>query len=249
MNQPIRGILFDLGDTLVDFGDVNMTAMFKAGARRAYAYLREMDQPLPSFTAYYLKQLFAVRWRYLVSRLTGREFNSLEIIADLSGRMGQSLTPAQHLALAWLWYEPLSESATVEPGLPQTLARLADMGAKLGLISNTFVPGEVLDRHLEAEGLLDLLDIRVYSCNVRYRKPHKEIFRIALGQMGLGAGETMFVGDALKADIRGANRAGMVSVLKDPSGRHDRARIKPAYRVRKLAELPRILAAHNGREQ
>ena len=43
-NSPrvVRGILFDLGDTLVDFGPIDTTALFARGARLAYGYLRRL---------------------------------------------------------------------------------------------------------------------------------------------------------------------------------------------------------------
>ena len=66
------------------------------------------------------------------------------------------------------------------------------------------MPGEALDRHLRQLGLLRHFPIRIYSCNVRYRKPHPEIFRLALRQVQAPAEEVVFVGDSLLADIRGA---------------------------------------------
>ena len=249
MNTSVRGILFDLGDTLIDFGRVDADGLFEAGARLAYAYLQQLGQPLPSFAKYRRRQYRSIRWNYFKSRLTGREFNALELLANLSGEMGHDLSRSQYLELAWQWYLPLSMTATVEPDLPETLAQIASGGVKLGLVSNTFIPPEVLDRHLADENLLNLLPVRVYSSQVRYRKPHSKIFRFALAGIGLGASETMFVGDSLKADIRGANRAGMISVLKDPAGRYDGAGIAPAHRICKLAELPQIVARYNRQVQ
>ena len=56
----------------------------------------------------------------------------------------------------------------------------------------------------------------------------------------------MFVGDSPKADIRGANRAGMVSVLKDPDNRHGSSRIQPCHRIRSITELADIVDQYNG---
>ncbi len=245
MTARIKGILFDLGDTLLDFGSVDINSLFEAGGRLAYDYLHSLNLSLPSFEKFHRRQLRAIRWNYLKSHITRREFNSLDVIGRMATRMGHDLTPDQMVELSWKWYEPLSRCATIEPGLRELLERFRDGGLRLGLISNTFVPGEVLDRHLEQLGLIDLLPVRVYSCNVRYRKPHGRVFRLALKQAGLRADETLFVGDSLKADILGARRAGMISVLKDPTGRHDGAKIRPAHRIRKLAELEDIVRQYN----
>ena len=103
----------------------------------------------------------------------------------------------------------------------------------------------LLDRHLACENLLELLPIRVYSCDVGCRKPNRRIFQVALKKADLTSEQTIFVGDSHWADIRGANRAGLTSVLKDPLGRHQDKRIKPHHRIRSLLELPDIVLGYN----
>ena len=242
----VKGILFDLGNTLLDFGRVDMLGLFKDGARQAYSYLKELDEPLPPFGKFHKRQLWAIRWRYLVTKLTGREFNSLDVLRGISRSMGQSLTHDEVLELSWRWYGPLARCAGVEEGLCELLAGFRREGLRLGMVSNTFVPGEVLDRHLGQVGLLEHLETRVYSCDVSYRKPDKRIFEIALEGLGVGAEEAMFVGDSLKADVAGAERAGMISVLKDPSGKKRRRGVEPAHRISCMAELPAVVAGYNG---
>ena len=89
--------------------------------------------------------------------------------------------------------------------------------------------------------MLELFPIRVYSCDVRFRKPDRRIFQIALRRGNLQAEQTVFVGDSPRADVRGANRAGLISVLKDPMGRYDRSSIRPAHHVRRITELAAIV--------
>ena len=246
MAQRIKGILFDLGNTLLDFGRVDIPSLFEAGARLAYEHLQSLGCRVPPFAKYHHRQLWAVRWNVFKSRIARREFNSLELIVRQARRMGFSLTRQQALEEAWLWYKPLSQCSSKEEGLVELLEEFQRLGLLLGLVSNTFIPGEVLDRHLEAEGLLDLLSVRVYSCQVRYRKPHPKIFAAALDRCRLRADETLFVGDSLKADVYGANRAGMISVLKDPGGARRRSGISPRHRIRALAELPALVSRYSG---
>jgi len=231
---------------LLDYGSVNISALFRTGSRLAYDYLRALGEPLPSFTRYHLQQLLAVRWNYLKSHIVDREFNALDVIRRMSRRMGQRLSDEQALKLASLWYRPLGEKASVEPDARATLETFRRDGLTLGLVSNTFVPPPILDEHLEREGLLELLPVRVYSCEVGFRKPRPEIFTTVLKRTGLAPGETLFVGDSVRPDIRGSNRAGMISVLKDPMNRHARSRAKPHHRIRTLSELVPIVAGYNG---
>ena len=245
MAQQIRGIIFDLGDTLLDFGSVNVGAEFEKGTRLAYERLKEWGKSLPAFSTYHRRQFLTIRWQYLLTHLRGSDFNALDLIGRLSRRLGHNLTPAEALELAGLWYEPVSGCATTEPGLRELLVSLRDSGLKLGLLSNTFIPSEILDRHIEQEGLLDSLPVRVYSCDLPRRKPHGSAFTAVAEKMGLPPEELMFVGDSLKADIRGANRVGMVSVLKDPSGKKRHWRIKPDHRIRSMLELPNVLRLYD----
>jgi putative hydrolase of the HAD superfamily len=240
----IKGILFDLGNTLLDFGPVDTRALFRQGAELAYAYLRRQGQPVPAFHHFHGRQLWALRWRYFFSRLRGREFDSLKVLQAISRSMGQTLTPEQAVEVAWLWYEPLSRCATIEPRLHQMLEDFHRQHLRLGLVSNTFVPAAVLDRHLAKLRLLDYFDVRVYSCDVSFRKPHRRIFQAALERLQLPAEEVIFVGDSPSADIAGANKAGMISVLKDPTGVHRRRRPQPTHRIGSLAELPALVAGY-----
>ncbi len=246
MARKIKGILFDLGETLLHYGDFDIPHFFREGAKLAYEYLQSIGQPVPPFETYYRKQFRAIKWRYALSRLTAIEFDSVKVMAHLSEKMGQRLTEAQHEELTWLWYRPLGEHATLEDGAHQMLEDFIADGLILGVVSNTFVPGRLLDRHLEQVGLLDLLAHRTYSADVGKRKPRRAIFDAALGRAGLAPDETVFVGDLPFSDIHGANRAGLVSVLKDPAGRHARTWFKPDYRIGHITELRDVVAACNG---
>ncbi len=243
----IQGILFDLGDTLLDFGPVDTLKLFGEGARKAYAYLQQLDQPLPTFANFHRRQLRAVQWQLLKSHLVRREFNSLDVLGRTSRAMGHDLSLEQVEELAWLWYEPLSRCVTVEDGAGEMLEGFRRDGLALAVVSNTFVPGQVLDRHMDQLGLLEYFPTRIYSCDVHYRKPHPKIFQISLERVGISPAEAIFVGDKLRPDIFGSVRAGMISVLKDPSGVNRSRRIRPHHRITSLRQLPEIVAGYSSR--
>jgi HAD superfamily hydrolase (TIGR01509 family) len=244
MARRLHGILFDLGDTILNFGKVDVKALFEQGARRAYAYLESIGQPLPPFEKFHRRQLWSIRWNYLISHFTRREFNSLELMKSIARRMGQRLSHEQADELAWQWYEPLSEQATLDPGTRELLGKWSRDGLGLGIVSNTFVPAVVLDRHLEQHGLLEMFPVRIYSCDVGHRKPHRKIFRQALREANLEADKTLFVGDSLRADIDGANRAGLIPVWKSPTDESP-GKSQPAHVIRELADLENVLAEYD----
>lgn len=244
MERKINAILFDLGDTLMDFGKVDLPRLFDEGAKLAYDYLRTLGGFLPSFNRYRRRHLRAIHWHELLSRLTKREFNSLHVMGRLCRRMNFKLSPEQLIEVCWCWYEPLSRQGRVEEGLPDLLRELQGRGRKVGMVSNTFIPAQVLDRHLAAVGLLECLPVRVYSSDVGRRKPNPRVFTEALRRIHADPAETIFVGDSPKADVHGANRLGMITVLKDPIGKHAQSRYRPAHTIKSILELRDVVAQY-----
>jgi HAD superfamily hydrolase (TIGR01509 family) len=244
MARKINGILFDLGDTLIDFAHVSMTAMFRKGARLGYEYLQEIGKTVPGFRKFHYRQLWAIRWNYIKARVTGKEFNSLDVMARFAEKWDYHLTEAENLELAWRFYTPLCNAATIVPGALEALETLLKKGLKLAIVSNTFLPRSVLDRHLDILELGDLIETRIYSSEVIYRKPNPKIFQLALKKVGLDAENTMFIGDSPRADIFGAQREGMITVLRDLPKRRKRPRITPDHNLTDMTELLQIVAQY-----
>jgi putative hydrolase of the HAD superfamily len=227
MSAPLRTILFDLGDTVIQYGQIDRAALFHRAAWRTYRMWARRQRRLspervrmPDFRRYYLHQWFAMRWGYLKLLLRRREMDAMRVIRRASRKLWLNAPDEFFNELAWNWYQPLAQVARLEPGTLRTLRALRERGLSLGLVSNTFVPGQVLDRHLGELQLLDLFPVRVYSCDVGFRKPDRRIFELALNQLEADPRETLFVGDSLRADVGGARRLGMHVAWKRP--RHQR---------------------------
>jgi putative hydrolase of the HAD superfamily len=238
--NSLRAILFDLGDTLVDFQPMDTRAVFREAARVTYDHLAAKGARLPAFDTYARAHYRRVRWSYLWAKLTRREFNSFELLRRFHEREGLPTDEETLREVAWLWYSPVVGHAGVEADLAPTLAAMRDAGLQLGVISNTFVPGFVHDRHLEMEGILGLLPVRVYSSEVGYRKPDRRIFEAALEELGVGAAETLFVGDLVKTDMIGARRVGMRTALKQPWS-NLRTRGVADHVIRRISDLNGLL--------
>jgi HAD superfamily hydrolase (TIGR01549 family) len=243
--DEIRAILFDLGDTILDFGRVNTTRAFLLGARATHAFLREQGQPAAWFPLYALRNLLRLRSRYLLSDILQRDFNSLEVLQAVGAKTGVNLSPGLWERFAWLWYEPLSQCAKVEPDLPETLAALRKLDLKLGIVSNTFVNRASLEKHLQLLGILEFFDVQLYSHEFSIRKPNREIFRIAAERIDAPIGNILFVGDRIDNDIHPAMQTGMKAVLKDAYTNAGKRTPPGAYRVRRLAELPALVRQIN----
>jgi HAD superfamily hydrolase (TIGR01549 family) len=236
----LRAILFDLGDTLFDFEPMDTRAVFERAGWQTYEFLQKRGQRLPPFNRYFRMQYTAVRWSYVWSMVRRREFNSFNLLCRICRRLRIDLDDAGLRELAWLWYSPLTEYTSVAPDVIPILSKFRDRGLKLALVSNTFVPGFVLDQHLALHGLLEFFPVRIYSSEIGHRKPHPRIFRTALDAVGVSARHAVFVGDVVRTDIIGARRAGMGTILRLPAAPSRTHRIAD-HVVRTLTELYQIL--------
>lgn len=242
MRRPRKAVLLDFGDTLVHFGQVNKRAIFQLACWQTYRLWAQRQKRMPDWKRYYAHQWFAIRWAFLKTTLLRRELDAIRYIRRACRKLWLQ-APAEFFdELAWAWYRPLAQVATLDPHAHTVLKQLQAQGYELGLISNTFVPGFVMDRHLEQLGLLPYFNTRIYSCDVGYRKPHRRIFQLALDQMGLEANETAYVGDMINADIHGATRIGMKAFWVSGETHAPNTTLPAgARRISTIGELPTAL--------
>jgi putative hydrolase of the HAD superfamily len=243
-DKRIKAVLFDLGETLLNFGRVNATSLFRQGARLSYDFLKSLGQPVGNFEWYFWLNLIRVRMCHLLSNIMRRDFDALELLRKVGERKGVKLDNEQWKQLAWLWYEPLSKLAKIEPGIKQTLTKLK--GLKLGIVSNTFVNGYSLEKHLQRLGLLEFFSVRVFSHEFEFRKPDVRIFGAAAERTGEPIENIVFVGDSIYRDIRPALKIGMYAVLKESFTNAGRKTPQGAWKVERLSELPGLIEKING---
>jgi putative hydrolase of the HAD superfamily len=96
------------------------------------------------------------------------------------------------------------------PGAAECLARLKRAGFAIALCSNW---GWDLTADLAGTGLAGYIDVFVTSAQAGYRKPHTRIYQVTLELAGFAAENAVFVGDSLRTDALGPQRAGIRSVL------------------------------------
>jgi putative hydrolase of the HAD superfamily len=203
----LRAVLFDWGDTLMEFrfDEELMDDAFQAGLQ---ALGRDDLAPGQEVLVHFREQFEPLFWvpgtleevEYLgVIRETLRHFG-----VEVSDEELDRFLEAEHEA----WQPARVLGATTHAMLESLRAR----GLKLGLVSNAFDPGWLLHRDLEQMGIAERIDFAVFSSEVGKRKPHPEIFERALAALGTVAEESLFVGDRLFEDVRGADDLGMTTV-------------------------------------
>lgn len=240
-DKEIKAVLFDFGETLLTFGKVRAVEIFRQGARLSYDYLKSCGQPVGNFQYYCWRNLFWLRVHHLISRIVGKDFDSLALLKKLAEKNGNSLSDDQWLELVWCWYEPLGKIGEAEADIGETLGKLKDSGLKLGIVSNTFVHGSCLERHLQQAGILDFFDVRLYSYQFSFRKPDVRIFLEAADRLGERMPNIVFVGDRIDKDIKPALMLGMTAVAKTAYTNVGRTIPKQAHKIERLSELPGLI--------
>lgn len=98
-------------------------------------------------------------------------------------------------------------------GARETLAGLQRRGIRRALVCDTgFTPATVVRQLLDRVGLLELLEVTIFSDEAGVPKPNPIVFRAALSHLEVEPQRAAHVGDLLLTDIRGARGMGMTSV-------------------------------------
>jgi putative hydrolase of the HAD superfamily len=202
----LDAVLFDWGDTLMQFA--YDPELVEAGHRAGLEAIGRDGLPeVTTLTAHFREHYEPLFW----VPGTVEEIEYPGLVRQLLGEFGVSVDDeelgrfleAEHRA-----WDPARRLAAHTHALLETLR---DRGLKLGLVSNAFDPGWLLHRDLEQMGLARRLDFSVFSSEVGVRKPHPAIFERALGALEVEPERTLFVGDRLYEDVRGAGELGMAT--------------------------------------
>jgi putative hydrolase of the HAD superfamily len=200
----LEAVLFDWGDTLIEFAYA--PELVAAGHRAGLAAIGR--EGVPELTEHFREEYEPLFWapgtieEIEYPQLVRRLLADFEIAVD-DGELDRFLE-AEHDA----WQPARRLAAHTHP----LLEALRGLGLKLGLVSNAFDPGWLLHRDLEHMGLAERLDFSVFSSEVGLRKPHPAIFERALEALEAVPERALFVGDRLFEDVRGAAEVGMTTV-------------------------------------
>lgn len=98
-------------------------------------------------------------------------------------------------------------------GAREALERIADAGLRRALVCDTGLnPGRVVREFLDDAGLLEWLEVCVFSDEAGVPKPHPSVFHAALEPLGAKPAEAAHVGDLRRTDVAGARGVGMRSI-------------------------------------
>jgi putative hydrolase of the HAD superfamily len=202
----LRAVLFDWGDTLMDFKYDE--ELVDAGSRAGLEALGRDGLPeVEAVAAHFREHYVPLFW--VPGSLDEIEYPAL--VRELLGHFGVEVTDEELGRFLEAEHAAWAPSRVLGSTTHALLDALRGRGLRLGLISNAFDPGWLLHRDIEELGVAERLDFAVFSSELGKRKPHPAIFERALAELGVAAEEALFVGDRLYEDIRGAGELGMTT--------------------------------------
>ncbi|MDP9403567.1 MAG: HAD family hydrolase [Actinomycetota bacterium] len=204
--MAVEAVVFDWGGTLAEYGDLDMADMWHAAARHL----------APDRAEEVCAQLVAVEeasWARV--GLDQRSTTLSALLALASAQLGLDVAQAVLEEAATHHLDSWTPHMRHDPQAPATLAALKEMGLGVGLLSNTHWPRAFHEHFLDRDGLTPFIDVRCYTSELTYTKPHPEAFGAVLSQLGVDeATRAVFVGDRPYDDVFGAKSCGMRAVLR-----------------------------------
>lgn len=188
MNKSVKALIFDLGEVIVFYDFMiaarQMSKIIDVPAKKIYDIISSNNST--KFTNLYEKGAsLKVYWGVVARQLRVKKINNRKFDKILN-------------TIFWLNKEILP----IIKKLKKTY--------KIGLISNT---GKNVKKYLSKKyNLRKYFSVRVYSCDVKIRKPNPKIFNIALKKLNVRPKEAVFIDDILE-NVKGAKKLGMKTIL------------------------------------
>ncbi len=234
-----RAVLFDLGGTLARYRlrphEIVMEVLRSHGIEvdpgSVREAVRDADEAYAPLSAK-IRRRHKVEFRYAA---LPREF-WVEYNRYLLRTLGVEPRPELIDDIIDAFYD--TRYVEVYPDAFPVLEALRGLGLRLAIVTNA---SSFAHKVLRDTGLRKYFDAVAVSSDVGYEKPHPEIFRRALRELGVEPGEAAHVGDSYEADVEGARNAGVVPVLLDRDGTYgevDCIKISTLYELSGVLGLP-----------
>jgi putative hydrolase of the HAD superfamily len=199
----VRAVLFDWGGTLTTFHSVDMLDAWRVAA--AVLAPDDVDAVAAALLAAE-QEVWARTTGTLRSATTG------EVLRAASAAVGMPVDEVLHDRAVASYLDHWAPTTRARPEAQAVLLALRQRHLRTGLLSNTHWPREQHESWLARDGLLELLDARVYTSDLDVVKPHPDAFAALLQAIGVEARESVFVGDRLWDDVHGAADLGMRTI-------------------------------------
>ncbi len=240
----IRGVIFDLGSTLIWF-EGEWPEIIQESTEVLARQLERDGYQLDgnSFKEEFIKEL---QESYHVREQDWEERTTSSLLRNVLARFEHRDVSDEAIERAIFQFYNVSEHRwSPMEGVYEVLDELRVKGMCLGIISNAGDEGNV-------QRLIDNAQLRPYfkpiyiSAALGIRKPNPKLFEMVLESWDLPADQVVMVGDNLAADILGAQNAGVHQIwltteADTPSNREHASVIMPEATAESITEVPALL--------
>jgi putative hydrolase of the HAD superfamily len=224
----LRAVLFDFFGTLVD----SLSASAHNAAIRAMG--RTLGVPEEDFLHQWLSDYDA--------RGSGRWETVEECVLHTCQAIGVTPERPRVPEAAGIRTAFIREGLVLRPDARDTLRSIKERGLKTGVITDC--PPELPSLWPEL-GLVDLIDVPIFSSVAKVRKPDARIYLLACERLAVAPETCLFVGDGGSRELSGAEAVGMTAVCIRAASEdgYDPHRIDPeTWHGRTIAALAEVLA-------
>jgi putative hydrolase of the HAD superfamily len=224
----IRGIIFDLDNTLVDFMKMKREAVSAAINSMIDAGLQLTPEEVQERID-------------LIYKERGIEFQNVfdQLMYDVFQKVNYKILSAGIIA-----YRRAREAALVPyPHVNITLVELVKRGLRLGVVSDA--PGREAWLRLCYLNFHHIFDSVVTYEDTHERKPSPAPFRKALEQLRIEPQDAIMVGDWAERDMVGAAAVGMTTVFARYGDTFGTVETNADYEINDVSELPGIVDAED----
>ena len=238
-----KAILFDLGSTLINFDNNSWDELGRRGCEAAGKLLDGMTNEVITPEKLWADFHYAIDMMFENHSEDLKEIDIYEVTAKILANLGITSPDGLVTRFVDTYYQPITTQITLIPGADAILKSIKEAGSKIGLVSNTVFPAKFHRAEMTRFGILPYFDFTIFSSEIGYRKPKKDIYFKALELAGTQPEETIFVGDRMVEDVGGPQSVGIKGILKFTDGRDYSAPVTPYKTIHELSELKSILLA------
>ena len=229
----IRAVLFDLGNTLVKVWVPEVVfsrVLSSLGISKSFEEIKQANAKTDlefqnlGYRSMYGKLPYEEYWR---------KWDSF-VLKNLNVPENERLAEM----VQGKWYDYADCKAY--PDVNETMIKVKQTGLKTGLVSTGYE--EDIHAILEKASLQrELFEIIVGANTIGKEKPHPDVFRYALENLGVKSQEALFIGDLVDADYKGAENVGIKALLI----RRRRVKTDEIRELRTITSLQEIFAYMN----
>ncbi|HZR38585.1 MAG TPA: HAD-IA family hydrolase [Ktedonobacteraceae bacterium] len=197
MDSRYQALIFDLFGTLVDVFSMN------AHDAAIVAMADILQLPLSDFSLLWGEGTYTQR--------SNGTFTSIEEnLAYICRHLKIAPDEQRIQQAANVRYEFTRAALKPKPDALKLLTLLKQKGYRTGLISNC---APDVPRLWQTTPLAELIDVPVFSCEIKIKKPDPRIYRLACERLRVAPQACLYVGDGSDHELTGAKKVGLSPVL------------------------------------